>query len=68
MRESTGKRQKNSGNRSRKKKKKNLARNYLENLQQNYYTNRKEKGMKERERSDGTKIGVDERIPWDEEP
>jgi len=68
LRESTGKRQKNSGNRSRKKKKKNLARNYLENLQQNYYTNRKEKGMKERERRDGTKIGVDERIPWDEEP
>ena len=68
MRESTGKRQKNSGNRSRKKKKKNLARNYLGNLQQNYYTNRKEKGIKERERRDGTKIEVDERIPWDEEP
>jgi len=53
-----GKRQ-NSGDRSRKKKKKNLAGNYLENLWQNYYTNGEGKGMKGRERRDGTKIEVD---------
>jgi len=48
-----------SGDRSRKKKKKNLAGNYLENLWQNYYTNGEGKGMKGRERRDGTKIEVD---------
>jgi len=63
-----GKRQKNSSNKSRKKKKKNLARNYLGNLWQNYYMNGEGKGTKGRERRDRTKIGVDGRIPQDEEP
>ena len=68
MRGSTGKRQKNSGDRSRKKKKKNLVRNYLGNLRQNYYMDREGKGTKGRERRDRTKIGVDRRIPQDEKP
>ena len=68
MRGSTGKRQKNSGDRSRKKKKKNLVRNYLGNLWQNYYMDRKGKGTKGRERRDRTKIGVDRRIPQNEKP
>jgi len=68
LRGSTEKRPKNSGDRSRKKKKRNLARNYLGNLWQNYYMDREGKDTKGRERRDGTKIGVDGRIPWDEEP
>jgi len=63
-----GKRQRNSGDRSRKKKKRNLAGNYLGNLWQNYYTDGEGKGTKGRERRDGMKIEVDRRIPWDEEP
>jgi len=62
-----GKRQKNSDDRSRKKKKKNLVRNYLGNLWKNYYMNREGKGTKGRERRDGMKIGVDGRIPQDKE-
>ena len=68
MRGSTGKRQKNSGDRSRKKKKKNLVRNYLGNLWQNYYMDGKGKGIKGRERRDGMKIGINGRIPWDKKP
>ena len=63
-----GKRQRNSGDRSRKKKKRNLAGNYLGNLWQNYYTDGEGKGTKGRERRDRTKIGVDRRIPQDEKP
>jgi len=68
LRGSTGKRQKNSGDRSRKKKKKNSVRNYLGNLRQNYYMDKEGKGTKEREKRDRTKIGVDGRIPQDKEP
>jgi len=57
LRGSTRKRQKNSDDRSKKKKKRNLAKNY--------YTDEKGKGMKGREKRDGTKIGVNKRIPWD---
>jgi len=62
-----GKRQKNLGNRSWKKKRRNLARNYQENLQLNYYTVEGEKDMKGKERRGGTRIGVDGKIPWNKE-
>jgi len=62
-----GKRQKNLGDRSWKKKKRNLAENYQESVQQNYYTDRGKEDTKERERRDGMKIGVDRKIPQDEE-
>jgi len=61
-----GKRQKNLGDRSWKKKKRNLAENYQESVQQNYYTDRGKEDTKERERRDGMKIGVDRKIPQDE--
>ena len=57
-----GKRQKNLGDRSWKKKKRNLAENYQESVQQNYYTDRGKEDTKERERRDGMKIGVDRKI------
>jgi len=38
----TGKRQKNLGNRSWKKKRRNLVENYQENLQLNYYMDGRE--------------------------
>ena len=56
-----GKRPKNSGNRSRKKKRRNLARNYLESLRQNYYIDGRRKDTKKRERKNGRKIGVNEK-------
>jgi len=56
-----GKRPKNSGNRSRKKKRRNLARNYLENLRQNYYIDGRRRDTKKRERKNGRKIGVNEK-------
>ena len=59
-----GKRQKNLGDRSRKKKRRNLAGNYLGNLQQDHYTDREEKGTKERGKKDGMKTKVDGKIPW----
>ena len=62
-----GKRQKNLGDRSWKKKRKNLARNYQGNLQLNYYTVGGEKDMKGKERRGGTKIGVNGKNPQDEE-
>ena len=62
-----GKRPKNSGNRSRRKKRRNLVGNHLGSLQQNYYTNGGRKDMREKERKDGMKIGVDGKIPQDEE-
>jgi len=62
-----GKRQKNLGDRNRKKKRRNLAENYQENLRQNYYMNGGKENTKGREKRDGTKIGVDGKIPQDEE-
>ena len=62
-----GKRQKNLGNRSWKKKRRNFARNYQGNLWPNYYMGRGEKDMKKKERGDGMRIGIDGKIPWDEE-
>jgi len=56
---STGKRQKNLGDRSWKKKKRNFARNYQGNLWPNYYIDGGEKDMKKKERGDGTRIGID---------
>jgi len=43
LRESIGKRSKNSGNRNRKRKRKNLVGNYLGNLQPNYSMDRDKK-------------------------
>jgi len=62
-----GKRQKNLGDRSWKKKRRNLARNYQGSSQLNYYTVRGEEDMKGKERRGGTRIGVDGKIPQDEE-
>jgi len=64
---STGKRQKNLGDRSWKKKRRNLAENYLGSLRQNYYTGGAKGNTKGRERRDGTKIEVNGKIPWDKE-
>ena len=41
--------------------------NYLENSQQNYYMVGEEKDMKGKEREDGTKTGINGKIPWDKE-
>ena len=54
-----GKRQKNLGDRSWKKKRRNFAGNYQGNLWPNYYMDRGEKDMKRKERGDGTRIGID---------
>jgi len=62
-----GKRQKNLGDRSWKKKRRNLVGNYQENLRLNYYMDRGEKDMKGKERRDGTRIGIDGKIPRDKE-
>jgi len=62
-----GKRQKNLGDRSWKKKRRNLARNYQGSSQLNYYMVGGEEDIKEKERRDGTRIGVDGKIPQDEE-
>jgi len=62
-----GKRKKNLGNRSWKKKRRNLARNYQGSSQLNYYTVRGKEDMKGKERRGGMRIGVDGKIPWDEE-
>jgi len=53
-----GKRLKNLGNRSRKKKKRNLVGNYLGSLQPNYFIDRDKKNMRKKEKRDGMKIGV----------
>jgi len=63
LKESTGKRQKNLGDRSWKKKKRNLAENYRGSLWQNYYMGGAKGDTKGRERRDGTKIGIDGKIP-----
>jgi len=57
------KRQKNLGDRSWKKKRRNLAENYPGSLQQGYYMGRAKGDTRERERRDGTRIGVDRKIP-----
>jgi len=67
LRGSTGKRQKNLGNRSWKKKRRNLVENYQGNLRLNYYMDGGEKDMKGKERKDGMRIGIDGKIPRDEE-
>jgi len=61
------KRLKNLGDRNKKKKKRNLARNYLGNLQPNYSIDGNEKDMKRKEKKDGRKIGVNGKISWDNE-
>jgi len=62
-----GKRQKNLDDRSWKKKRRNLARNYQGNLQLNYYTVGGKKDTKEKGRKDGMRTGIDGKIPWDKE-
>jgi len=62
-----GKRLKNLGDRSRKKKRRNLVGNYLESSQQNYYTAGERKNMKKKEKEDRTKIGIDGKFPQDKE-
>ena len=62
-----GKRQKNLGNRSWKKKRRNLVRNYQGNLRLNYYMAGEEKDIKGKERGGGMKTGSVGKIPWDEE-
>jgi len=68
LRGSIGKRQKNLGDRSWKKKRRNLAENYLGSLQQGYYIGRAKGDTREKERRDGTRIGVNRRISRDKEP
>jgi len=58
-----GKRQKNLDNRSWKKKRRNLAGNYQRNLQLNYYTVREKEDMREKGRKDGTRTGINGKIP-----
>jgi len=67
LRGSTGKRQKNLGDRSWKKKRRNLAGNYQGNLQLNYYMIGEEKDMRKKERRGGMRIRIDGKIPRDEE-
>jgi len=62
-----GKRLKNSGDRNRKKKRRNLVGNYLGNLQPNYSIDGDKKDMKRKGKKDRRKIGVNGKIPWDEE-
>jgi len=62
-----GKRQKNLGDRSWKKKKKNSAGNYQGDLRLNYYTVGREKDMKGKKSRGGMKIGNNGKIPQDEE-
>jgi len=62
-----GKRQKNSGDRNWKKKRRNLAVNYLGSLRQNYCMDGEEEDTKGKGRRGGTRIGIDGKIPWDEE-
>ena len=66
MRGSTGKRLKKLGDRSRSKKGRNLTKGYLEDIQ-NSSTDGETESTRERERKDGTKIGPNGNIPWDEE-
>ena len=58
---------KDQDNRSKRKKKRSSVRNYLGNLQQNYCTVGEEKDIKEKERKDETKTGINGKIPWNKE-
>ena len=62
-----GKRQKNLGDRSWRKKKRNLTENYQGSLQQNYCMDGGKEDTKGRERKDETKIGGDGKITRDKE-
>ena len=62
-----GKRQKNLGDRSWKKKRRNLAGNYQGNLQLNYYMVGGKEDTKGKGRKDGTRTGIDGKIPRDKE-
>jgi len=62
-----GKRQKNLGDRSWKKKRRNLAGNYQGNLQLNYYMVGEGKDMRKKEKRDGMRIEIDGKIPWNKE-
>jgi len=61
------KRLKNSGNKNKKKKRRNLVRNYLGNLWPKYFTNGDKKDMRRKEKRNGRKIGVDRKIPQNKE-
>jgi len=63
LRGSIGKRSKNSGDRNRKKKRKNLVGNYLGNLQPNYSMDGNKKGMRRKGKKDERKIEVNRKIP-----
>ena len=67
LRGSMRKRLKNSGDRNRKKKRRNLARKYLGNLQPNYFMDGDKKGMRRKGKKNRRKIGVNRKIPWDKE-
>jgi len=55
------------GDRSRLKKRGNSTEGYQEGTQQNSSTDGGIGSTRERERNNGTKIGPDGNIPWDEE-
>jgi len=61
------KRLKNSGNKNKKKKRRNLVRNYLGNLWPKYFTNGDKKDMRRKEKRNGRKIGVDRKISQNKE-
>ena len=67
MKGSTGKRTKKLGNRNRSKKKRNLTEGYQENTRQNLSTVGEIRSTRGKGRGNGTKIGLDGNIPWDEE-
>jgi len=62
-----GKRTKKLGNRSRSKKRRSLIGGYQEGTQRNSSTDGGTGSTREKGREDGTKIGPDGKIPWDEE-
>ena len=51
----------------RQELRRNFAGNYQGNLRPNYYMNGGEKDMKRKERGDGMRIGINGKIPQDEE-
>jgi len=61
------KRLKNEDNKSKKKKKRNLVRNYLGNSQQNCCMVGEKESMKGKGKRGGTKTGVNGKIPRNEE-
>jgi len=58
-----GKRLKNLGGKSRKKKRRNSIRNYLGNLWPNYSMDGDKKGIRRKEKRDRIKIGANGKIP-----